>query len=156
MGKGYKVQYEKDEDGMWVAVIDRSQGVSCVAQGRSIGEARKRIRGALAVFLGDAKAAAAAVLVDEPALPALAKRAVIVAAKERDRAKKAQAVAQNAASAAAVALTKAGLSSRDAAELLGVSHQRVHQLAGGAPAAAVRTATRRAGARHRRDIAKAG
>jgi predicted RNase H-like HicB family nuclease len=46
MGKSYKVRYEKDEDGMWVAVIDRSQGVSCVAQGRSIGEAHKRIRGA--------------------------------------------------------------------------------------------------------------
>ena len=37
MGKSYKVRYEKDEDRMWVAVIDRQQGVSCVAQGRSIG-----------------------------------------------------------------------------------------------------------------------
>ncbi|MEY4510102.1 MAG: hypothetical protein RLZZ450_2224 [Pseudomonadota bacterium] len=156
MGKSYRVRYEKDEDGMWVAVIDRSQGASCVAQGRSIGEARKRIRGALAVYIGDAKAAAAAVLVDEPVLPALAKRAVIAAAKERDRAKKAQADAQSAASAAAVALTKAGLSSRDAAELLGISHQRVHQLAGGAPAASARAEKRRAGTRPRRNIAKAG
>lgn len=69
MSTSYKVQYDKDDDGMWVAVIDRQQGVSCVAQGRSIGEAKRRLREALGVYLDDPKAAESATFVDDVKLP---------------------------------------------------------------------------------------
>lgn len=143
MSKRYKVTYERDEDGVWVAVIDHSQGASVIADGRSIGEARKRIRGALAVFLGDKKAAEQAELVDDVKLPARVKSALVKAVRVREQAQKAQVEALAASAAVAQNLTAFGVSTRDAAELLGVSHQLVHKYAakvGGAPRAAAKRA----------------
>ncbi len=62
----YTVAYERDADGWWTATIDRAQGASCVTQGRSLDEARTRIREALALHLDIDEAAAARLeLVDD-------------------------------------------------------------------------------------------
>jgi predicted RNase H-like HicB family nuclease len=74
--KQYVVDYERVEDGFWSATIDRRQGVSCVTQGKSLAQARKRIREALALELDDDKAAAKAELVDNFLLPAPVRAAV--------------------------------------------------------------------------------
>ena len=91
-------------------------------------EARRRIREALALFIDNA---AAANLTDRVKLPPSAAKAVrdYVALRKR-----ADAEGKRAATAARVAvrlLQKSALkmSARDAARLLGLSHQRVHQLA---------------------------
>lgn len=131
MPKRYTVTYERDaETGLWVAVIDRAQGASCVTQGRSIGEARKRIREALALYLDDDAAAEAAVLEDDVKLPAKVKQAVAKALRAREAARVAQEQAMSASEASARELAAAGVSTRDAAELLGVSHQAVHKYVG--------------------------
>jgi transposase-like protein len=61
-------------------------------------------------------------------LPASARRATDSARRRRERARSAEAEAAAATRDAAQALVDSGLSHRDAAELLGLSHQRVHQL----------------------------
>lgn len=130
MAKRYTVTYERDhEANVWVAVIDRAQGVSCVTQGRSIGEARKRIREALALYLDDDAVAEAAELVDDVKLPARAKSAVAKALKAREAAERAQELALEASAASARELAAAGVSTRDAAEMLGLSHQAMHKYA---------------------------
>jgi phage terminase Nu1 subunit (DNA packaging protein) len=131
MAKRYIVTYEKDPGSRaWTATIGRSQGVSCVTEGRSLGEARKRIRKALALYLDNEKVAAAAELVDDFKLHRHLKSTVAKAVRAREQSQVAQAKAQKVSEAAAKELTAAGLSTRDAAELLGISHQRIHQFAG--------------------------
>jgi predicted RNase H-like HicB family nuclease len=61
--KTYTVAYERDEDRLWVASIEALPG--CHTQGRTIEQARRRIREALAAYLDDDKAAARARLVDD-------------------------------------------------------------------------------------------
>lgn len=129
MGRKYRVEYERDADGVWVAVIDRAQGASCVAQGRSFREARRRIRSALGVYLDDPKAAAAAELVDDVKLPAGVKLALAKAIESRETSQRMLDVSARQVLTAAEKLTSAGVSRRDAADLLGVSHQRIQQLA---------------------------
>ena len=86
--KTYTVTYERDDEGWWVASVREVRG--CHTQGRTLGEARRRIRQALSLFVDEAKRARQAVRV----------------------------------------LTRQlRLSVRDAGELLGLSHQRVQQLA---------------------------
>lgn len=100
----------------------------CHTQGRTVEEARRRIRDALALFVDDA---ATATLKDDVKLPSAARRAI-----ERYRTSRKKATAQEAHAALAarrvVKLLQSGslkMSARDAAELLDLSHQRVHQLA---------------------------
>ncbi len=116
--KSYRVVYELDESGHWIASVPRVKG--CHTYGRSLSEARSRVREALSLFVDDA---ARAKLADEIRLPADMRRLVVSfrAAKERaDRERK-------QADAAARSLA-ARLSRRDAAEILNISHQRVQQL----------------------------
>ena len=53
----YTVRYERDEDGWWVATILEVPGVH--TQGKSLEEARSRIREALAAAVGDEETARA-------------------------------------------------------------------------------------------------
>ncbi len=117
--KSYRVVYELDESGHWIATVPRVKG--CHSYGRSLSEARSRVREALGLFVHDA---ARAQLTDEIRLPADMRRLVISFRAARKRAererKQADAVARRLAER---------LSRRDAAELLNISHQRVQQLA---------------------------
>lgn len=122
----YHVTYQRDETGWWVASVREVRG--CHTQGRTVDEARRRIREALALFVDDADSVP---LVDEVKLPATAAKAIRVYATLR---KKADREDQRASAAArrAVRVLRSGklkMSARDAARLLGLSHQRVHQLA---------------------------
>ena len=53
--KRYRVAYERDESGWWVASVRGVRG--CHTQGRTVDEARRRIREALALFVDDARKA---------------------------------------------------------------------------------------------------
>jgi predicted RNase H-like HicB family nuclease len=126
--ESYKVRYERDPSGWWIVTIPEVQG--CRTQGRSIAEGRKRIREALALFIDEA-AADRAKLVDDIRLPAAVKRKLREVTALRLRAERLREKAQDVTRVAASQLTRrAGLSVRDAAEMLGISHQRVQQLAG--------------------------
>lgn len=58
----YVVTYERDEDGWWIAHVRGVAGVN--SDGKTVAEARRRVREALSLAIGDTEAAAAE-LVDE-------------------------------------------------------------------------------------------
>lgn len=123
----YKVVYDRDESGWWLGRVPSVPG--CHTQGRTIDEARRRIREALGLFVDDADKAR---LVDDVRMPATAKRAVRKYWSIRKRSLAEEKKASAAVRQAVRALHGAplNLSMRDAAGVLGVSYQRVHQLAG--------------------------
>ena len=67
----YHVAYERDESGWWVASVREVRG--CHTQGRTVDEARRRIRKAMNLFVDDARSAK---LVDNVNLPAPASKAI--------------------------------------------------------------------------------
>jgi predicted RNase H-like HicB family nuclease len=69
--KSYRVAYERDESGSWVATVRGVRG--CHTQGRTVDEARRRIREALELFVDDARKAP---IVDDVKLPSAATRAI--------------------------------------------------------------------------------
>jgi predicted RNase H-like HicB family nuclease len=124
--KTYHVSYERDESGWWVASVRGLRG--CHTQGRTVDEARRRIVEAMELFVDNPRSAK---IVDDVKLPAAVKRAIRAYATLR---KKAELEDRRAARAArrAVRVLRGGrlkMSARDAARMLGLSHQRVHQLA---------------------------
>lgn len=122
----YRVIYERDVDGWWVARIPKIRG--CHTQGRTIDQARERIREALALYI---KGASKARLVDEIRLPKAAQSLVRKVAQTRVRAEREQRELQERTSAAAKVLTQTmHIGVRDAGHLLGLSHQRVQQIVG--------------------------
>ena len=123
--KSYRVAYERDESGWWVASVRGVRG--CHTQGRTVDEARRRIIEALELFVDNARKAT---IVDEVKLPTGAARAVRAYATLRKKAKEEDRRAALAARRAVRVLRTGRLkmSARDAARLLGLSHQRVHQL----------------------------
>jgi predicted RNase H-like HicB family nuclease len=124
----YTVSYERDKSGWWVAQV--KEAPEAITQGRTIAEARRRIREALALALNDDRKAERAKLVDDVKLPPDARRALARAQAARKRLEAETARVQGSTEAAIRQLVKRlGLSVRDAGELLGISHQRVQQLA---------------------------
>jgi predicted RNase H-like HicB family nuclease len=125
--KKYRVVYEIDADtGHWIASVpDFPEGL---VQGRTLEQARKRIREALADWLGLNEPRYEGRILDEVRLPARIRRTVRAAQQARQRAAHAQAEAARRTRAAAARLVRLGLSLRDAGELLGVTRQRAHQL----------------------------
>lgn len=122
----YHVAYQRDESGWWVASVREVRG--CHTQGRTVDEARRRIREAMELFVDDAQSAK---VVDDVKLPAMAAKAIRAYATLRKRADQEDRRAAIAARRA-VRLLQGGklkMSARDAARVLGISHQRVHQLA---------------------------
>src|SRR5881396_3248285 len=81
--RAYHVAYERDESGWWVASVREVRG--CHSQGRTVDEARRRIREALELFVDDARSAR---LVDTVKLPAAAKKAILAYAALRKLADK--------------------------------------------------------------------
>ncbi len=127
--KTYTVTYERDSETWWIATVKGVQGVH--TQGRSIDEARRRIREALSLAIGD-RAGAKAKLVDDIRLPVEVKKMLATLKKARTREEAARVAARKAATTAARALTgKLGIGRRDAAALTGYSFQRIQQIVSG-------------------------
>lgn len=125
--RSYRVVYERDEDGWWVASVPSVQG--CHTQGRSINEARERIREALGLFIKDADKVH---LEDDVHLPPGTRSLITEHQQARERVEREKERARVVVSRAVSTLTKdLGLSTRDAGELLDLSQQRVQQLAVG-------------------------
>jgi predicted RNase H-like HicB family nuclease len=122
--KRYTVRYERDEAGWWVASVKGVRG--CHTQGRTLEEARRRIREALGLAVANADAT---VLVDDVRLPREIRRTVAQSRTARSRAAREQQKAR-AATKAAVRILRQRLrvGVRDAGALLGLSHQRAQQL----------------------------
>ncbi len=124
--KTYRVTYDRDESGWWIASVRGLRG--CHTQGRTVDEARRRIVEAMELFVDNARSAK---LIDDIKLPPAAKKAIRAYSTLR---RKAAEEDRRAALAArrAVRVLRGGrlrMSARDAARVLGLSHQRVHQLA---------------------------
>lgn len=119
----YAVVFERDEKGLWVAHVKGIAG--CHTQGRTIAQARDRIREALALFDVHADQAH---LEDEVRLPGDVHRLVTAQRSARSKQEALEAELRALNVKAARALTKqVGLSLRDAGELLGASQESVRQ-----------------------------
>ena len=127
--KSYKVVFERDSAKWWVASVRGVPGVH--SQGRSIEEARRRVREALALAIGDA-AAERAELTDDVRLPKAVRLKLAALTKALAREESARVEARKAAVVATKLLTeRLHLSRRDAAALTGYSFQRIQQLVEG-------------------------
>jgi predicted RNase H-like HicB family nuclease len=127
MRNSYTVRYERDETGWWVAQV--KEAPAAITQGRTIAEARRRIREALGLALDDDAAAQRAKFIEDVKLPADAKRALRAARAARARLENESRKALDSTAKAVRLLKRMHLSVRDAGELIGISPQRVHQLA---------------------------
>lgn len=124
MTKKCTVTYTRDNDGWWVATVNEIPG--CHTQGRTIEQAKLRIREALSLWVKDISKVS---LVDDIQLP---KKIINLLDKVENQREQASCLQQDLHSncrSTAVALTQElGLSYRDAGELLGLSRQRVQQM----------------------------
>jgi predicted RNase H-like HicB family nuclease len=120
----YRVVIERDESGAWIARIPEIRG--CHSYGRTLEQARRRIREALSLWVDDAGTAHLDVQIR---LPQDVRRELRRSASARERAERDREQATAVTRQAATALVRdLRLGMRDAAELLGISHQRVQQL----------------------------
>lgn len=120
----YRVVLERDESGAWIARIPSVPG--CHSHGRSLVEARRRVREALSLWVADADGAE---LVDDVRLPRDALAAVRRSGRSRVRLAEVRSEASTAtADAVSRLVDDLGLGVRDAAYLLGLSFQRVQQV----------------------------
>jgi predicted RNase H-like HicB family nuclease len=115
--------FERDADGWWVASVPSVAG--CHTQGRTLGQARDRLTEALAASVeGDLPE-----LIEEVRLPKDARLVLGDFKLSREEAQRALERAAALTQRAALILTHdLRVSLRDAAELLGLSHQRVAQI----------------------------
>ncbi len=121
----YTAAFERDEEGFWLVELIEEPRVH--TYGRTLAKARDHIRDATALWFEVAPDAF--VLVEDIRLPKQVKASVDRARKERAKAQAVQDAAAGATRQAARALVEEGrLSVRDAADVLGLSHQRVQQL----------------------------
>ncbi len=119
-----KVNFEREPDGWWVASVPGVPG--CHTQGRSLAQARERIKEALAVSLNHAEEPE---IVERLKLPKSVESLLALVRSARKTAKGAEVRSHALNARAARTLTSAwGVSLRDAADLLGLSHQRVAQI----------------------------
>jgi len=126
--KDYSATLELDpRSGQWMADVE---GLPVHTWGRSLAKVKEFAHEALAAHLGvDVAATNGHITFRTPRLPAPILKALKEAEATRTEAEGAAARAADAKAAAARALVRdAHLSLRDAAEVLGLSHQRVQQL----------------------------
>jgi len=121
--KTYTVTYERDDKGLWMAQVKGIAG--CHTQGRTIAQARDRIREALGLFDEHAEKAR---LQDHVRLPGNVNRLVSAQRSARSKQEVVEARLRQLNVKAARALTyQVGLSLRDAGELLGASQESIRQ-----------------------------
>lgn len=124
----YVLEHDDKNGPAWIVEIPSVQG--CHTYGRSLAEARRNAREALAVSLDDEDRdaiAEAAVFDEEIRIPARLRAAVRRYGRERALAEAAAAKHREKSASAARTLTEA-LSLRDAGELLGVSPEAVRKV----------------------------
>ena len=121
----YTAIYKRDTDGdAWLVHI---QGVAgCHTYGRTLAQARERIREALGLFIEDAESVE---ILDDIEIAKTTKATIARARRARDKAAEAQEAASSAMREAIARLRGAGLTVRDVGDLLGLSHQRVAKIA---------------------------
>jgi predicted RNase H-like HicB family nuclease len=119
----YTAVYEREPDGRWTVSISEVKG--CHSYGRTIDQARERVREALGLFVEDADAAK---IVDDVRLPTEVKKQVKSARELRQKVVAQEFSMVLAQWKAVRALRAQKLGHRDAGRLLGLSHQRVLQL----------------------------
>jgi predicted RNase H-like HicB family nuclease len=121
--KNYVAVYERDlESDAWLVHIKGIAG--CQTYGRSLRQAEDRIREALALWLDRDPEG----LTITPKWPSDLEDVASEATEARSVAAQAAERATSTMTKAAKRLDRMGLSRRDAADILGVSHQRVQQL----------------------------
>jgi predicted RNase H-like HicB family nuclease len=121
--KHYVAVYKRDsESDAWLVRIKGIRG--CHTYGRTLRQAEERIREALALWLDRDPNG----LEITPEWPGDLVQIAAEVAEARDAAAASAQRAGLATAAAAKKLEEMGLSRRDAAEVLGISHQRVQQL----------------------------
>lgn len=132
----YIADVERDDAGNWIASVPALRGVHTHA--RTLAGLRRYLQDAIALWIevgrmdaGERDPVVARDTIDVELrlkLPTEVTRAAEVARRSRERATAAERDAAEATRAAARALIGAGLSRRDAADVLRLSHQRVDQL----------------------------
>jgi predicted RNase H-like HicB family nuclease len=120
-------RYERQPDGGAAWIVELAEEPRCHTFGRTLRAAQRNIREAAAAW--HEVELAQVEVVDDVRLPAPAGRALSRSRALRNRERKAHEQAMDATAAAVAALREVGLSERDSGTLLGLSHQRVHQLA---------------------------
>lgn len=122
----YEVTTTWDPEGMWVATVPDVPG--CVTQARSLRQLENRLREALSLFVSDAEAANADL---EFVIQTKGDLAALLAECDRE-ARELEVHRQRLAGLRAQAIRSAnreGVGMRDVGRVLGISHQRVSQLA---------------------------
>ncbi|MFN8037190.1 MAG: type II toxin-antitoxin system HicB family antitoxin [Acidimicrobiia bacterium] len=121
--KNYVAVYERDpESDAWLVSIKGIDG--CHTYGRSLRQAEDRIREALALWLDRDPDGLTITPQWPPELASVASEATQARSAASDAARRATTTMAKAAQR----LDHMGLSRRDAADILGISHQRVQQL----------------------------
>jgi predicted RNase H-like HicB family nuclease len=121
--KKLTVTYERDEDGWWVAKVPSVPGA--LTQGRSIDQARSRIREALSLFIDNADTVE---LLDDIKIDEEARERVFLVKQLQQQAVEAQRMAAVEARELVDLLREMKLSMRDVGNVLGVSPTRIQQL----------------------------
>lgn len=120
----YTARLERERDGRWSVELEEEPRVH--TWGKTVDQALARMREAAALWFQTDENAIE--LIPHPVLPKTAGRTVEQARQAREEAKNADRLAIEQTRKAVIALTDRGISMRDAAAILGISHQRVHQL----------------------------
>jgi predicted RNase H-like HicB family nuclease len=122
--KTYTARLERGKDGRWTVELEEEPRVH--TWGKTVDQALARVREAAALWFQTDENQIE--LVPHAVLSKTAERIVEQARQAREQARNADRRAVEQAREAAAALTNRGISMRDAAAILGISHQRVHQL----------------------------
>lgn len=125
MSSRFKAHYRVSARG-WVVEATGGNAPAFTTYGRTLDAARRNLVAELAARAGTYPGNVE--VVDDVDLPARAGRLLAAARSARREALAAAATAQEATATAAQALVGDGLSLRDTAYLLGISHSRVQQL----------------------------
>ena len=122
--KTYTARLEREKDSRWTVELEEEPRVH--TWGKTVEQALARVREAAALWFQTDEDDIE--LVPHPVLPKAAGRTVEQARQAREQARNADRLAVERTRKAAAALTRRGISMRDVAAILGISHQRVHQL----------------------------
>lgn len=122
--KTYTARLQREKDGRWSVELEEEPRIH--TWGKTVDQALARMREAAALWFQTDEDEIA--LVPHPVLPKATSRTVEQARQAREQARSADRLAVEHTRKAAAALTDRGISMRDAAVILGISHQRVHQL----------------------------